>query len=108
MNKFLFYFFTLTFFAYASPAQVILHAEPNPLNSTVKLDWNMVNDPGKTTYILTKSNDGNVWSQVVTDRILRKYAADDIFDYKDKSIFRGKIYYRLVIINAQNLVIAVS
>ena len=77
-----------------------LHAEKEIRSSVVKLDWNMVTTPGKTTYILLRSTDGKHWSEVVTDRIMRKYTAEDIFDYEDKVFTRGKIFYRLRIVDA--------
>jgi hypothetical protein len=77
-----------------------LHAEKDIRTSVVKLDWNMVTTPAKTTYILLRSTDGKHWSEVVTDRIMRKYTAEDIFDYEDKVFARGKIFYRLRIVDA--------
>ncbi|MEP6615845.1 MAG: T9SS type A sorting domain-containing protein [Ginsengibacter sp.] len=76
-----------------------LHAERGTRTSIVKLDWNMVNSPGKTTYVLLRSRDGKNWSEAVTDRIFRKYSADDIFDYEDKPSANGILFYILRIVD---------
>jgi len=94
--------------SYCSAQACELHASAEERNSIVKLDWNMVNSTGKTTYILFRSTDGKNWTPVVTDKILRKYSGEDIFDYEDKFTYRGKIYYLLNILDASNNAIAVS
>jgi len=68
----------------------------------------MVNNSGKSTYILLRSRDGKSWSPVVTDRILRKYSADDIFDYEDKSFAAGKLFYILRIVDPAGNTVAFS
>jgi Secretion system C-terminal sorting domain len=109
MKKFLPLPLILVALSFNSPAQVCeLHAALEIRTSIVKLDWNMVNNPGKTTYILLRSSDGRNWSQVVTDRISRKYSDEDIFDYEDKSFIRSKIFYRLKIIDAGYNAVAFS
>jgi len=85
-----------------------LHGEQDIRSSVVKLDWNMVTAPGKTTYILLRSTDGRHWSEIVTDRIMRKYTAEDIFDYEDKALTRGQVFYRLRIVDANYNTVAFS
>lgn len=109
MKKFLLFTFIQASSVLYTSAQISqLHAEMGLRASVVKLDWNMVNHPGKTTYILLRSRDGKNWSPVVTDRILRKYAEDDIFDYEDKSFSAGKLFYILRIVDAADNTVAFS
>jgi hypothetical protein len=85
-----------------------LNAKYEERTSRVFLDWNMVNHPAKTTYVLLKSTDAKTWTEVVTDMIFRNYANDDIFDYDDRVNRDQKYYYRLKIIDANNRAIAFS
>jgi hypothetical protein len=85
-----------------------LNAEQDIITSVVKLDWNMVNHPGKTSYVLLRSLNGRNWSEIVTDRIFRKYSDEDIFDYEDKSATHGNFFYRLRIIDASDNTVTFS
>ena len=109
MKKFLSLVFIMGVLCPDSPAQVCeLHAELELRTSIVRLDWNMVDNPGKTTYVLLRSRDGKNWSEIVTDKIFRKYSTEDIFDYEDKSLIRGKFFYRLVVLDPQYNPVAFS
>jgi hypothetical protein len=68
----------------------------------------MVDYSGKTTYILLRSTNEKTWTEVVTDKMFRKYSKEDIFDYDDKVTREGKYFYRLKIIDANNKTIALS
>ena len=85
-----------------------LNAQYEERTSRVILDWNMINHPAKTTYILLRSTDTKMWTEVVTDKIMRKYSQEDVFDYDDKVNRDQKYYYRLKIVDANNKAVAFS
>jgi len=85
-----------------------LNAQYEERTSGVSLDWNMISHPLKTTYILLRSSDAKTWTTVVTDKILRKYTEEDIFDYSDHVDRDQKYFYRLKIIDANNKTISLS
>ena len=92
-----------------SVAQVCqLNVQYDVRTSRVSLDWNMINHPVKTTYILLRSTDTKKWIEVVTDKVLRNYSEEDIFDYDDKVDRNEKYFYQLKIIDAGNKTIALS
>lgn len=96
-------------YCYTSIAQLCrLNAQYEVRTSRVILDWNMINHPAKTTYVLLKSTDTKTWTEVVTDKVLRKYSEEDVFDYDDKVNRNQKYFYRLKIIDANNKTIAFS
>lgn len=102
--------FLITTFCFSSNAQLSrLNAGFDAFTQTVKLDWNMISNPAKTTYVLLRSADGKFWTEVVTDRVLQLYTGEDIFDYDDKTFVReSNNYYRLKIIDVNKSVIAYS
>jgi hypothetical protein len=86
--------------------QCHLNAQYEVKTSSAILDWNMVDYSGKTTYILLRSTNEQAWTEVVTDKMFRKYSKEDIFDYDDKVTREGKYFYLLKIIDANNKTIA--
>ncbi|MEP6597090.1 MAG: T9SS type A sorting domain-containing protein [Ginsengibacter sp.] len=107
-------YFSLTFYLIqaccgTTVAQLCrLNSQYEESTSRVILDWNMINHPAKTTYILLRSTDTKTWIEVVTDKILRKYTEEDIFDYDDKVNRDQKYYYKLKIVDANNKTAAFS
>ncbi len=85
-----------------------LNAQFETRTSQVILDWNMISHPNKTTYQLLRSNDGKIWIEVVTDKILQPYTSEDIFDYEDKVDRDKRYYYRLRILDSNNKTITFS
>ena len=77
-------------------------------NSAVKLNWDMINSNIKTSYLLLRSADGVTWTEAAKDRMLRKYSADDIYFFNDRSFLSGRNYYRLKIADANNNTVALS
>ena len=107
-------YFSLTFYlmqAYCctTVAQLCrLNAQYEERTSRVILDWNMINHPAITTYILLRSTDTKKWTEVVTDKVLRKYTGEDIFDYDDKVSRDKKYFYQLKIIDVNKKAVAFS
>lgn len=85
-----------------------LNAQYEERTSRVFLDWNMISHLSKTTYILLKSSDAKTWTPVVTDRFLRSYTEEDVFDYDDRVNRDQKYFYRLDIIDTNKRIIASS
>jgi len=85
-----------------------LNADYEVRTSRVILDWNMISHPAKTTYILLRSADAKIWIEIATDKVLRKYSEEDVFDYDDRVDRNEKYFYRLKIIDANNKTIAFS
>ena len=77
-------------------------------NAFVQLNWNMVNAPYKTAYVLLKSDDGIVWTEAAKDRMLRKYTDEDMYIFNDKNFYHGKTFYRLRIYDASNNTVSLS
>jgi hypothetical protein len=77
-------------------------------NSTVKLNWNMVNSNVRTSYLLLRSADGVTWTEAAKDRMLRNYTEDDIYFFNDRRYFAGRNYYRLKITDGYNNTLALS
>jgi hypothetical protein len=94
---------------YATSAQQCkLNAQYEEKTSRVFLNWNMIGHPAKTTYVLLKSIDNKTWTEVVTDKMLRNYTEEDIFDYDDRVNRDQKYFYRLKIIDANNKTVSLS
>ena len=93
---------------YVSAGQVKLTAIFDGNNSSVILNWNMVNSASRTSYILLKSRDGIRWTQAVKDRMLRIYTDEDIYFFNDRYYTPGKNFYRIRIADAANNTIALS
>jgi hypothetical protein len=85
-----------------------LNGQYEESTSRVVLDWNMVKHPTKTTYTLLKSADGKNWTEIVTDKYLRNYSEEDLFDYDDRAARNKKYYYQVKITDASKKVIALS
>jgi hypothetical protein len=77
-------------------------------NSSVKLNWNMVNSDTRTSYLLLRSADGVSWTEAAKDRMLRNYTDDDIYFFNDRNFSPGKNYYRIRIADVDNNTIALS
>ncbi len=77
-------------------------------NSAVKLNWNMVNNSSRTSYLLLRSADGVTWAEAAKDRMLRNYSDDDIYFFNDRNYLPGKNYYRIKIADGNNNTIALS
>ena len=77
-------------------------------NSSVKLNWNMVNTDTRTAYLLLRSEDGVTWTEAAKDRMLRNYTDDDIYFFNDRNFLPGKNYYRIKIADGDNNTIALS
>ncbi len=106
---FLLIFFFIAPYCHAAVAQLCqLNAQFEIRTSQVILDWNMISHRNKTTYQLLRSNDGKMWKEVVTDKILQDYTSEDIFDYEDKVDRDKKYYYRLRILDTNNKTISFS
>ena len=106
---FLFTLFLLFAFCATTVAQLCtLNANYDPHAYKVFLYWNMINSAGKTTYILSKSDDKKNWSQIVTDKIFKEYTVEDTFDYADKINSDKEYYYRLKIINTNQEIVTYS
>ncbi|MEO6453769.1 MAG: T9SS type A sorting domain-containing protein [Ginsengibacter sp.] len=85
-----------------------LDAKYEERTSRVILDWNMISHSTKTTYILLRSTDKKTWTEIVTDKMMKHYSEEDIFDYDDKVNRDEKYFYRLKIIDANNNTITLS
>ena len=97
------------FFSDALVAQSInLSAVYDASKSVIRLNWNMIANPLRTGYLLLKSTNGIEWTEAAKDRMLRNYTQDDIYNYADRNVQGGKIYYRLKIFDVNNNTIALS
>lgn len=95
--------------SHISAAQSVkLTAIYDTYNSAVKLNWNMVNNGSRTSYLLLRSSDGISWTEAAKDRMLRYYTEDDIYFFNDRNYLPGKNFYRIRISDAANNTIALS
>jgi len=85
-----------------------LNAQYEERTSRVVLDWNMVNHSAKTTYTLLKSTDKTNWTEIVTDKYLRNYSEEDLFDYDDRADRNKEYFYLVKITDINKKVIALS
>ena len=99
---------TFLFSGTKTSAAISLIALTNAGNPIVTLQWNMVNYPGMTTYILFKSNDGVVWETAAANPVLRKYTASTTLAYRDNFSDEQKIFYRVKIYDSNNNIVDIS
>ena len=99
---------TFLFSGTKTSAAISLNALTNAGNPIVTLQWNMVNYPGMTTYILFKSNDGVVWETAAANPVLRKYTASTTLAYRDKFSDEQKIFYLVKIYDSNNNIVDIS
>lgn len=96
-------------FSFKSNAQAIkLTTDFDVRKSIITLNWNMVNNPGKTSYMILRSADGIVWTEAARDKILRNYTDRDLYYFEDKFYTLGKNFYRIKITNENNMMVALS
>lgn len=94
---------------FAGKAQSIkLTVDFNQRNSVITLNWNMVNNPYKTSYIILRSADGIVWTEAAKDKTLRNYSSRDLYSFEDKFYTFGKNFYRVKISDGYNSTVALS
>jgi hypothetical protein len=89
-------------------AAIILTATTNTGNPSVMLQWNMVNYPGNTAYILFKSIDGVVWETSASNPVLRNYTSSTILAYHDNFSDEQKLYYKVKVYDASENIVAIS
>lgn len=96
-------------FNFESNAQPIkLTADFDVRKSLITLNWNMVNNHGKTSYMILRSADGIVWTEAAKDKILRNYTYRDLYYFEDKFYTLGKNFYRIRISDGNNTMVALS
>lgn len=98
----------LLFFSKNSSATIRLVALTGAGNPTVTLQWNMVNYPGNTTYVLFKSIDGVVWETAAANPVFRNYTASTILAYRDNFFDEEKLYYRVKIYDTNENIVEIS
>ena len=91
-----------------SKASIILTALTNAGTPTVTLQWNMVNYPGSTAYILFKSIDGVVWEITAANPVFRNYTSSTILAYRDNFSDEQKLYYRVKVYDTNENIVEVS
>ncbi len=89
-------------------AAITLTAIPDVKASVVSLQWNMVNYPSPTAYILLKSNDGIVWKIAAANPVYRNYKASTILAYSDRVAGSRKLYYRVRVYDINDNTVAIS
>ncbi|KAA9037630.1 T9SS type A sorting domain-containing protein [Ginsengibacter hankyongi] len=96
------------FSAMKTSAAIRLIALINAGNPTVTLQWNMVNYPGMTTYILFKSSDGVAWETAAANPVFRKYTTSTKLAYRDVFSGEQKIFYRVKIYDTNKNIVDIS
>ena len=91
-----------------STAAIHLVALTSAGSSTVTLQWNMVNYPGSTAYILFKSIDGVVWSPAAANPVFRNYTASTILAYRDNFTDEQQLYYRVKVYDTNENIVEIS
>ena len=94
--------------AYKSSAEIRLIALTNAGSPTVTLQWNMVNYPGNTSYILFRSIDGVVWSPAAANPVFRNYTASTTLAYRDKFVNEQQLYYRVKVYDTNENIVEIS
>ncbi len=89
-------------------AGIILSATAYPGNSSVTLEWNMVNYPGTTAYTLFKSPDGVVWMISAANPVFRNYTSSTTLAYHDNFSDEKKLYYRVKVYDTNENIVAIS
>lgn len=109
MNKYFFLYCFMLGYSYPSFSQLCrLNAHFEENTSNVILDWNMISQTTKTTYVLLRSTDKNTWTEIITDKYLQNYTEEDVFDYNDKVNRHQKYFYRVKIIDISKKTIIFS
>ena len=75
---------------------------------TVTLQWNMVNYPGSTAYILFKSMDGVAWETAGANPVFRNYTASTILAYRDNFSGEQQLYYRVKVYDTNENIVEIS
>ena len=107
LPAFAFLYFLLACFI-SSKAAITLTAIPDVQGSAVSLQWNMVNYPSPTAYILLKSSDGIVWNVAAANPVYRNYKASTILVYSDRIAGSRKLYYRVRVYDVNDNTVAIS
>jgi hypothetical protein len=89
-------------------AAIRLIALTNAGNPIVTLQWNMVNYPGSTAYILFKSIDGVVWNTAAANPVFRNYTASTMLAYRDNFSDEQKLYYRVKVYDTNENIVEIS
>ena len=89
-------------------ATIRLVALTNAGSPTVTLQWNMVNYPGNTAYILFKSVDGVTWQTAAANPVFRNYTASTILAYRDNFSDEQQLYYRVKVYDTNENIVEVS
>ena len=109
MKKLSFLFIMIFLFSCMNTSAAIrLIALTDAGNPTVTLQWNMVNYPGSTAYILFKSMDGVVWETAAANPVFRNYTASTILAYRDNFSDEQQLYYRVKIYDTNENIVEVS
>ncbi len=103
-----FAFLCLLLACFSSKAAITLTAIPDVQGSAVSLQWNMVNYPSPTAYILLKSNDGILWKIAAANPVYRNYKASTILAYSDRVAGSRKLYYRVRVYDINDKTVAIS
>lgn len=89
-------------------AAIKLIALTNGASQAVMLQWNMVNYPGTTAYILFRSADGVIWETAAANPVFRNYTSSTILAYKDHFSNEQKLYYRVKVYDINENIVEIS
>lgn len=89
-------------------AAIRLIALTNEGNSSVTLQWNMVNYPGSTAYTLFKSIDGVIWEAAAANPVFRNYTASTVLAYRDNFSKEQQLYYRVKVYDTNENIVEIS
>ena len=96
------------FFCIKTSAEIRLIALTDEGNPTVTLQWNMINYPGTTAYILFKSVDGVIWQTAAANPVFRNYTASTILAYRDNFSDEQQLYYRVKVYDTNENIVEIS
>jgi Secretion system C-terminal sorting domain len=103
-----FFFFVFLFSHLRSSATIRLIALADAGSPIVTLQWNMVNYPGNTAYILFKSIDGAVWETAAANPVYRRYTASTILAYRVHFVAGQEFYYRVKVYDTNENIVEIS
>jgi Secretion system C-terminal sorting domain len=101
-------FLFLSFSSSETSGGITLSAITQPGKASVTLQWNMVNYPGSTAYILFKSADGVVWQITAANPVLRNYTSSTILAYRDHFSDEQKLFYRVKVYDSNENIVDIS
>jgi hypothetical protein len=66
-----------------------------PYYDFVKLEWNAFNNPNLTGFIIEKSTNGLIWTQLVEVAAINSNSSSGFYYFIDSNSYSKKVYYRL-------------